>query len=190
MTASSSGAKFGEMLLPLLLLADACPGDGSSSHRQGLTPEHAANIYDYDRKSRFIPGIIPFCHNGNKKEASPVQSDGTFRDAHGAEDLVQEAFLRAWRFFDNFDGINGRVWLLAIVRNTCYSWLRKHGGRELTSDFTQEAHAVPGNAARPALECLEDRTGGPAQSCEKSEISEISTCHAGNSPFVKAKRCS
>ncbi len=48
------------------------------------------------------------------------------RDVHDAQDLVQEAYLRAFRFFDSFHGEDGRSWLLAIVRNTCYDWLRKN----------------------------------------------------------------
>src|SRR6201993_3230564 len=43
-----------------------------------------------------------------------------------AEDLVQEACLRALTFFGGFHGEDGRAWLLAIVRNTCYDWLRKN----------------------------------------------------------------
>jgi RNA polymerase sigma-70 factor (ECF subfamily) len=45
--------------------------------------------------------------------------------AEDADDVVQEACLRALAFFDGFHGEDGRSWLLAIVRNTCYDWLRK-----------------------------------------------------------------
>lgn len=45
---------------------------------------------------------------------------------HDAEDVVQEAYLRAFKFFDSFDGRNGRTWLLAIVRNTCFTWMQKN----------------------------------------------------------------
>ena len=45
--------------------------------------------------------------------------------AGDADDVVQEACLRALTFFDGFHGDDGRAWLLAIVRNTCHDWLRK-----------------------------------------------------------------
>ncbi len=47
------------------------------------------------------------------------------RDDQDAEDVVQEACLRALTYFDGFRGSDARPWLLRIVRNTCYSWLRK-----------------------------------------------------------------
>ncbi len=43
-----------------------------------------------------------------------------------AEDMVQEATLRAYQYFDGFQGGNSRSWLLKIVRNTCYTWLRQN----------------------------------------------------------------
>jgi RNA polymerase sigma factor (sigma-70 family) len=43
-----------------------------------------------------------------------------------AEDVVQEALLRAFRFFESFRGDNGRAWLLTIVRNTAFTWMRQH----------------------------------------------------------------
>lgn len=44
-----------------------------------------------------------------------------------AEDAVQEASLRALRYFKSFSGANGRAWFLRIVRNTCYGWRLQHG---------------------------------------------------------------
>src|SRR5256714_5564999 len=45
---------------------------------------------------------------------------------HDAEDLVQEAFLRAFKSFSGYYGGNSRAWVLTIVRNTCYTWLQKN----------------------------------------------------------------
>ncbi len=48
------------------------------------------------------------------------------RNDQDAEDVVQEAFMRALRFIDGYQGGSGRAWTLAIVRNTCFSWLEKN----------------------------------------------------------------
>lgn len=48
------------------------------------------------------------------------------RSVGDAEDLVQEAYLRAFRHFHTFRGGDSRPWLLTIVRNTCFSWLRRN----------------------------------------------------------------
>src|ERR1044071_8335541 len=48
------------------------------------------------------------------------------RNDRDAEDVVQEAFLRALRHFHTFKGGDARPWLLAIVRNTCYTWLKQN----------------------------------------------------------------
>lgn len=45
---------------------------------------------------------------------------------HDAEDIVQDASIRAFRFVDGCRGADGRAWLLTIVRNTAYSWLKKN----------------------------------------------------------------
>jgi len=51
-------------------------------------------------------------------------------DADDAEDVVQEACLRAFRFLDRLRGDDGRAWLLAIVRNTSFTWLEKTKSRD------------------------------------------------------------
>lgn len=48
------------------------------------------------------------------------------RNDHDAEDVVQEALIRALRYMGSFRGGNARPWLLQIVRHTCYSWLREN----------------------------------------------------------------
>ena len=68
------------------------------------------------------------------------------RDEHDAEDLVQEASLRAFRSFRTFTGGNGKAWFLRIVRNTCYGW-RGSGFAASTDPFDEEQHsrALPGS---------------------------------------------
>lgn len=50
---------------------------------------------------------------------------------HDAQDVAQEACLRAFKFFANFRGDNARAWLLTIVRNTFYTWLRRNRPSEM-----------------------------------------------------------
>jgi RNA polymerase sigma-70 factor, ECF subfamily len=57
-----------------------------------------------------------------------------------AEDLVQESCLNAWKGFSSFRGGNIRSWLLAIVRNTCYSWLRSNRRQDLAVEFDEGSH--------------------------------------------------
>jgi RNA polymerase sigma-70 factor (ECF subfamily) len=61
-----------------------------------------------------------------------------------AEDIVQDAYLRAFKYFDRFRGGNARPWLLAIVRNSCFSWLKRNRPKELilVGDARVEAEAA------------------------------------------------
>jgi RNA polymerase sigma factor (sigma-70 family) len=62
------------------------------------------------------------------------------RTREDAEDVAQEALLRACRFFRGFQGGDARAWVLQIVRNTCYTWLQKHRPAELSVEFNEEIH--------------------------------------------------
>lgn len=66
------------------------------------------------------------------------------RSRADAEDVAQEALVRAYRFFSGFQGGEARSWLLQIVRNTCYSWLEKNRPAETAAEFDEELHGVPG----------------------------------------------
>jgi RNA polymerase sigma-70 factor, ECF subfamily len=48
-----------------------------------------------------------------------------------AEDVVQEAMLRAFMYFDGFRGGDARSWILKIVRNTCFTWLETNRPNEI-----------------------------------------------------------
>lgn len=62
------------------------------------------------------------------------------RNRADAEDVTQEAMLRACRFFSGFRGGDARAWFLQIVRNSCYSWLEKNRPAELSTEFDEEIH--------------------------------------------------
>lgn len=77
------------------------------------------------------------------------------RNDHDAEDVAQEACLRAMRFFDGFRGGPIRPWLLTIVRNTYLTWLQKSKIKEMAP----LEHDVESNAASPE-ELLIERVDG------------------------------
>lgn len=80
------------------------------------------------------------------------------RNEQDAQDVVQEAYLRAFKSFGGFHGSNGRAWLLTIVRNTAYTLLKKNRAVDFTTTFDEEIHATDHDSASPAtiLEHAED----------------------------------
>jgi RNA polymerase sigma-70 factor (ECF subfamily) len=80
------------------------------------------------------------------------------RNEEDAQDVVQEAYLRAFRAFGGFRGSNGRAWLLTIVRNTAYTLLKKSHAVDLTTSFDEEIHVTGHDSVSPAtiLEGIED----------------------------------
>ena len=79
------------------------------------------------------------------------------RNEHDAEDAVQEASLRAFRYFRTFAGGNARAWFLRIVRNTCCGW-RARSVQGLTHLFDEEQHctAQPGSDPEALLLQIDD----------------------------------
>lgn len=83
-----------------------------------------------------------------------------------AEDVAQDATLRALRFFRGFHGGDARSWLLRIVRNSCYTWLEKNRPMELAVEFdeelfpqsgvTPESLAIAGDNRERLARALED----------------------------------
>jgi len=70
---------------------------------------------------------------------------------HDAEDLVQEAFMRAFKSFSGYYGGNVRAWLLTIVRNTCYTWLRQNKALRLTDSIDDKLDEVGLDFADPEV---------------------------------------
>jgi RNA polymerase sigma-70 factor, ECF subfamily len=63
------------------------------------------------------------------------------RNEHDAQDVVQEAFLRAWRHYAGLRDGDARPWLLTIVRNCCWTWRRSARTKRETIEYDDEAHS-------------------------------------------------
>ncbi|WP_230461656.1 sigma-70 family RNA polymerase sigma factor [Burkholderia ubonensis] len=77
------------------------------------------------------------------------------RNDQDAQDIVQEAYVRAFRFIDRFDGDDARAWLLSIVRNVFFTWYRQNRRR------TAESLSLDDDGATPELSdegCLSPET--------------------------------
>jgi RNA polymerase sigma-70 factor (ECF subfamily) len=76
------------------------------------------------------------------------------RDEQDAQDVVQEAFLRALKYFAGFRGGDARAWVLAIVRNTCRSWFRNRGVDRAAVEFDEELHSEAVGTEHPEAALL------------------------------------
>jgi RNA polymerase sigma-70 factor, ECF subfamily len=74
------------------------------------------------------------------------------RNEEDARDVVQEAYLRAFRSFGGFHGSNGRPWLLTIVRNTAYSLIKKNQSANVTTTLDEEEYLVDRESVSPATQ--------------------------------------
>jgi RNA polymerase sigma-70 factor, ECF subfamily len=104
-----------------------------------------------ERLVRFEQAILP--HLG----AAYNLARWLTRSAHDADDVVQEAYLRAYQFFDGFHGGDGRAWLLRIVRNTCYTWLEKNRPPLPVAPFDEARHAAGGPGPEAPAVAAEER---------------------------------
>ncbi len=94
-----------------------------------------------EEKRRFEEYVLPHL------DAAFNLSRWLLRDKSNAEDATQEAILRAYRFFGTYRTGDARAWLLQIVRNYCYTWLRKNRPQEDTSVFEEDL--MPSDAPSP-----------------------------------------
>jgi RNA polymerase sigma-70 factor, ECF subfamily len=77
------------------------------------------------------------------------------RNGDDAEDVAQEAYLRAFRYFDTFHGGNARAWLLTIVRNTYHSWLHENRAHQPAVDFDEQLHSGNVTAENPETSLIQ-----------------------------------
>ena len=96
-----------------------------------------------DERARFEETIMPHL------DAAYNLARWLTRNEHDAQDVVQDAFLRAFKYFGGFHGGNSRSWLLSIVRNTTYTWLQKNRKPELATIFDEETRDIEDTASNP-----------------------------------------
>jgi len=141
-----------------------------------LKAEHASQTEDFESTAKIVKfAVVP--KNHEEPDQSPKEELMSFeaamlphldaahnlarwllRNEQDAQDVVQEAYLRAFRSFSGFHGTNGRAWLLTIVRNTSYTLLKKNRAVDFTTPFDEEIHATGHESVSPAtiLEHCED----------------------------------
>ena len=95
---------------------------------------------------RFNENVLPYL------DAAHNLARYLLRDAHDAEDAVQDSFLRAIRHFDGFRGVDGRAWILSIVRNTCFTRLRGRRSGVESVEFDEEIHTAEEPVSRPDVD--------------------------------------
>lgn len=87
------------------------------------------------------------------------------RNEVDAQDVVQESYLRAFRFFDGYQGGDGKAWLLAIVRNTCRSWQRRRSHEGEAVPFDEAASRVAGDAPSQEDALVQEQRIGVLRGC-------------------------
>jgi len=92
------------------------------------------DVLDLQERARFEQLVLPHL------DAAFNLSRWLLRSRADAEDVAQEAVLRAFRFFRGFHGGDARAWLLQIVRNTCYTWLEKNRQVDQMTEFDEDLH--------------------------------------------------
>jgi len=120
------------------------PGSGNKTDRGAVL-----TVGEKDKLARFEQVILPHL------DAAYNLARWLTRNEDDAKDMAQEAYLRAFKFFDAFRGADGRAWLLTIVRNTCYTWLQQNRAHDTTTMFDEEIHSVDSDTSNPATLVLQ-----------------------------------
>jgi len=117
--------------------------------------EEVGALQEQDHAGRFDAIVLPHL------DAAFNLARWITGNSHDAEDVVQEACMRAHRFLAGFHGSDGRAWLLAIVRNTAYTWMKRNRPSATVVSFEEAIHS----GAPP--------DHGPEMSLTQQETSEM-----------------
>jgi RNA polymerase sigma-70 factor (ECF subfamily) len=131
---------------------------------------------DGQRLARFERLVLPHL------DAAHNLARWLVREPADAEDLVQDACVRAYRFFDGFHGSDARPWFLTIVRHTCYTWLKNRRNGPAVS-FDEETHgepvaAGPVGSAGPLYQRIDHETLRRALEALPADFREVLVLHS------------
>jgi RNA polymerase sigma-70 factor (ECF subfamily) len=131
-----------------------------------LKEEHAFEPGDFESDPKIVKFVVVKKHEEDHAQPAELTSfedvmlphlDAAhnlarwlLRNEQDAQDVVQEAYLRAFKSFGGFHGSNGKAWLLTIVRNTSYTLLKKNRAVDLTTTFDEEIHTAGYESVSPA----------------------------------------
>jgi RNA polymerase sigma-70 factor (ECF subfamily) len=105
-------------------------------------------LTDREKLARFEAAVLPHL------DAAYNLARWLTRHEQDAEDVLQEASLRAFKYFDGLPG-ERKAWWLAVVRNTCYDWLRRRR-REAAASFDETLHTPVAPAEEAAADARHD----------------------------------
>jgi len=100
-------------------------------------------MFEHNQLSDFEQAMLPHL------DAAYNLARWLLRNEQDAQDVAQEAYLRAFRFFSGFRGGDARAWLMKIVRNTCYTWLHANRPPEEATEFDENVFPPDSHAPNP-----------------------------------------
>jgi RNA polymerase sigma-70 factor (ECF subfamily) len=106
-------------------------------------------LEEQDKLARFEQSIMPHMNAAYNLARWLAGNDPD------AQDVVQEAYLRAFKFLSGFRGGDSRSWLLRIVRNAFYDWLKRNRREETGTPFDEELHSTGDETGTPETLLLE-----------------------------------
>src|SRR5579862_614021 len=111
----------------------------------GLFHRHLPHLLNRAEQSQFELVVLPHL------DAAYNLARWLTGNERDAEDITQEASLRAFKFFSSFRGGDARSWLLTIVRRTAWTWLRRNRQHEEAVEFDDELHGSADATANPEV---------------------------------------
>lgn len=106
-----------------------------------------------DRTTRFEQTFLPHL------DAAHNLARWLARSPQDAEEVVQEAYLRAFEAYESFRGQSAKAWLLTIVRNTCFSRLRRAASAGEIAEFDEQFHTPAAVASDPESLAIREADG-------------------------------